>query len=167
MWVRSYEKVTINVPEPWMKDNNRKSLYVESIDQENKTKYSIGILIITKAKKIKQNIALAFSSFIHFTPAFFSGESLRQKPLDPKLLMVSSNLQHLWWIHIKTGPSKVGDVITPPGRWLTVCSLSRGCIQQDSSRQSLIRHSGHVAEPLCWDPAIGRSSSTFRVSQIS
>ena len=83
--MRSYEKVTINVAEPWMKENNIKSLYVESIDQENKTKYSIGILIITKTKKIKQNIPLAFSSFIHFTPAFFVGRVAEAKTFGSEI----------------------------------------------------------------------------------
>ena len=34
-------------------------------------------------------------------------------------------------LHIKTGPSKVGDVVTPPGPWPTTGTVFRGCSQQD------------------------------------
>jgi len=39
-----------------------------------------------------------------------------------------------FWLHSETGPSKVGDAITPPGPWTTFGSLSRGCSQQDLPR---------------------------------
>ena len=45
------------------------------------------------------------------------------------------------------GPSKVGDVVTPPGPWSTSGSLSRGYGQLDMSRQSFVGHSGNMVEP--------------------
>jgi len=50
-------------------------------------------------------------------------------------------------ILLKTEPSKVGNVVTPPSLWTTFGLLSRGCSQQDLPRQSFLGHSGHVTEP--------------------
>jgi len=49
-----------------------------------------------------------------------------------------------------SGPSKVGDVVTPPGPWTNFGPLSRGC-SVDCSLKDLVRHSfqghfGHLAE---------------------
>jgi len=51
------------------------------------------------------------------------------------------------WVHTKTGASKVGDVVRPPGPWTTSGPLSRGCSQQDLPRQSFLRYAVHMAEP--------------------
>jgi len=61
-------------------------------------------------------------------------------------LTVNSNFRKFCWLHTKTGPSKVGDAVTPPGSWTTSGSLSQGFSQQDFSNQSFIGHSGYIAE---------------------
>ena len=47
----------------------------------------------------------------------------------------------------RTGPSKVGDAVTPPDHWSISGALSRGCSQQDLPRRSFFGHSEHMAEP--------------------
>jgi len=44
--------------------------------------------------------------------------------------------------------SKVGDVVTQTMSWMTFEPLFRGFSQQDLSRQSLVGHSEHMAEPI-------------------
>jgi len=57
-------------------------------------------------------------------------------------LTVSSNFGSFCWLHTKTGPNKVGDVVTPPRPWTTSAPFSRGFSQQD---QSFVEHSGYIA----------------------
>jgi len=42
-------------------------------------------------------------------------------------LKVNNNLRYSCWLHTKAGPSKVGNVITPSGPWMTSGPLSRRC----------------------------------------
>jgi len=59
------------------------------------------------------------------------------------------------------GPSKVGDIVTPPGPWMTCGWLSRGCSQQHLPHQSILEHSGRMAESKysSCDLSIRRKSS--------
>jgi len=50
-------------------------------------------------------------------------------------------------VHIKTAPSKFGDVVTPLDRWTTYGPLFLECNQQDLPRHSFLGYSGHIAEP--------------------
>jgi len=57
-------------------------------------------------------------SFIHSLscPLFLWGESRGQQPLEnPKYLTINSTFKKCCSLHTKTRPSKVGDVVTPPG----------------------------------------------------
>ena len=67
--------------------------------------------------------------FIHwFSYPLSSGVNPEE---DSKYLAaVFSNLWSFCLLHTKTGPSKVGDVVTPPGPWSTVGLVSRGRVQQ-------------------------------------
>jgi len=49
--------------------------------------------------------------------------------------------------HTKMRPSKVGDVITPPGLWSTPGPLSSGCRQHGFPRRYFLVHSDHMAGP--------------------
>ena len=87
-------------------------------------------------------------SFIHFHILLSSQESQGEAAISwlEILYGFQQSLIILLAPH-QDGPSKVGDVIVPPGLWSTSVSLSRGCRQQDLPRRSLLEHSGHVAEP--------------------
>ena len=61
--------------------------------------------------------------------------------------MTNNYLTYFCWLNTKTGPRKVGDVITLPGPWSTSWPLFRGYSQQDLSRQSFPEHSGQMVEP--------------------
>ena len=50
------------------------------------------------------------------------------------------------WLYTKTGPSDVGDVVTPPGPWTTSAPLSRECSPKDLFHHSSLGHSGHMTE---------------------
>ena len=63
-------------------------------------------------------------------------------------LMVNNNFRMFFWLHTKTRPSKVGDVVTQTRSWMTSEPLFRGFSQQDLPRQSLVGHSEHTAEPI-------------------
>jgi len=54
----------------------------------------------------------------------------------------------LLWMENKTGPSKVGCVITPRCPWTTSGPPSRRCNQQALPRQSSLRHSAHMTKPM-------------------
>ena len=72
-------------------------------------------------------------------PGFHWGESQRQQPQeDPKYLTINSNLRQFCWLHTKTGPSRLGDVVTPPGPWTNFGPLSVGV---DWNLKDLVRHS--------------------------
>jgi len=59
---------------------------------------------------------------------FFWGESRGQQPCeDSKCLTIKSNFRSFCWLHIKTGPNMVSDVVIPPGRWTNFGPLSCGC----------------------------------------
>jgi len=60
--------------------------------------------------------------------------------------MVNNNFRQFCWLHTKTGPRKVGDVVILHGPWTTFGPLSRGFSQQDLPHQSFLGHSGHMAE---------------------
>jgi len=85
---------------------------------------------------------------IHFVPAFPLGRSRGQQPqVDPKYFAINSNFRKFPSVHTKTGPSKVEDVVTPPGAWTTSRLLSRRCSQQDLPHSSFLGDSGHMARP--------------------
>jgi len=65
------------------------------------------------------------------------------------------------------GPSKVGDIVTPPGPWTTTGPLSHVSSQQDFPRYSFLGHSEHMAEPT-WLKSFysEKSDSTFSAVQI-
>jgi len=77
-------------------------------------------------------------------PPFLWGESRVQQPQeDPKYLTINSILRKFPSVHTKTGPSKAGDVVTPPG------PLSSGCrlYPKDLVRYSFLGQSGpYMAE---------------------
>jgi len=90
-----------------------------------------------------------FFSFFHFRARFFAWEgrgaaatgvfemhhSIQQPLISPL---------HPRWLHTKTRPSKVGDLIAPTIPWSTSWPLFRGCSQQDLSHdRSIERVSGH------------------------
>jgi len=69
-------------------------------------------------------------SFIHsfFVPDFPLGRIGVAAALGgPEIPHDHSNLRWFCWLHAKTRPSKVGDIVTPPGPWTTSGPLSRGC----------------------------------------
>ena len=72
---------------------------------------------------------------------------------------VFSNLWQFCWLHTKTGPSKVGVVIKPPGPCSTSGPVSRGCGQQDLPRDlswdNLVTWPNHYS----WDLSIWRTAA--------
>jgi len=66
-------------------------------------------------------------------------------------------------LNAKMGPSKVGDVIMPPGPWLVFRLLFTWYSQQDFFCQFVMGHSGNKVEILfIWR----KSHSTFRALRI-
>jgi len=60
-------------------------------------------------------------------PLFLYGGSLVLQPEENfKYLTINSNLRQFFWLHTKTGTSKVGDVVTPTGRCMNSEQLYRG-----------------------------------------
>ena len=87
-------------------------------------------------------------SFIHFHTHYSSREGREVAALGG--VEISHSFQQtliVLLVHTKTGPSKVGGVITPPGPWSTYGSLSRPVGVASRTRQSFLGHSGYVAEP--------------------
>jgi len=86
-------------------------------------------------------------SSIYFHNRFSSGESRGCNSFRGLEILYGFSQFNVVLLHIKTGPSRVGDVITPSGPWSTFGPLSCGCSQQDLSRQSILGHPGHMSEP--------------------
>ena len=114
---------------------------------------------VTFGKKSKDNfinrkvLLKSTYSFIHSFRAHFPlgrvpGRATLREPNMPH----DQQQSQFPWLHTMTGPSKVGDVVRPPGLWTTSGPLSSGCSQQDLPRQSFLEHSGHVAEPTYLGP---------------
>ena len=124
----------------------------------------------TFCEKIKTILQIeSFSVHIHSfsCPLFLWGESRVQQPQeDPKYLTINSILRKSPSVHTKTGPGKVGDVVTPPGPW-TSRLLSCRCSQQDLPRKSFLGDSANMAKPLSWDLSMRKNGVTFRTSRIS
>jgi len=128
----------------------------------------------TFGKKIKtilwiESFSVHIHSFIHSFPCplfLWGGSRGQQLYVDPKYPTVNSSLRKFPSVHTKTGPSKVGDVVTLPGPW-TSRLLSHRCSQQDLSRKSFLGDSGNMAEPLRWDLSNRKSGMTFRALRIS
>jgi len=81
--------------------------------------------------------------------------------------MVISNFGYFCRLYTKTGPSEVGEVVTPPGPWTTHEPLFRGCSQSEVPGQSFLGRSGHMAEKRTSDISIRRSCAKLRILRIS
>jgi len=84
-------------------------------------------------------------------PLFLS-EASRGKQEISKDLTVSNNHWWLFWLHIKTGPSKVGDVITPPGIWPTPEFFPVGAVSR-----TRFKNLPWGILVTCWDFSIRRN----------
>ena len=87
---------------------------------------------------------------------------------DSKYLAVFSNFWQFFWVHAKTGTSKVGNVITPPVPGRPLSRFPVKCSQQtyfaNLSWGILVTWPNH----LSWDVSIRRRRvSTFKVLRIS
>jgi len=77
---------------------------------------------------INRKVQCTHSFIFSFRARFSFGESLRAAALgESGSLTMNSNLRLFCWLHTKTRPSKVGDVVTPCGPWTNSRPLSRGC----------------------------------------
>jgi len=81
--------------------------------------------------------------------------------------MVISNFGYFCRLYTKTGPSEVGEVVTPPIPWTTHEPLFRGCSQSEIPGQSSLGRSGHMAENRTSDISIRISCSKLRILRIS
>jgi len=78
--------------------------------------------------------------FIHFHTRFSSGEvcgasSSVRTGNSSRFSATSDSFTAQG--HTNTGPNKVGDIDTPPGRWLTTEQLSRVCSQYRTRLENL------------------------------
>jgi len=104
-----------------------------------------------------------FHSFI-FMPVFPLGRVAGTAALRG----LNSNLRSFCSLHIKTGPSKVGYVVTPLGPWTSSGPLSRAYSHQDLPLQFLWDILDILPNERSWDLLIWSISvSTFRALRIS
>jgi len=103
------------------------------------------------------------SSFIHFRARFSFGEDRGGSSPRMDLICLTINSNLFPWLHTKTGPSKVGDVVTPPGPWTTLGRFPVGV----ASRTCLARDIWTPGRQTSWDLSIRRSGFSFRVLRIS
>ena len=85
------------------------------------------------------NEGLHTHSFSRFHAAFSLGRVARAAAVGgPEYLAINSNFRQFCWLHTKTGPSKVGDVVTPPGPWTNFGPLCRWCFLQPDGLSPLL-----------------------------
>ena len=81
--------------------------------------------------------------------------------------MVISNFGYFCRLYTKTGPSEVGEVVTPPIPWTTHEPLFCGCSQSEVPGHSFLGRSGHMAEKRTSDISIRKSCAKLRILRIS